>query len=266
MIRSNILAEHICHGMSMWSRKYRAYTAHRILAFIFIVSVVLSYCKSVPGLSRSLDIRMLMDSYECSIRNVASWENAKSRPLSVLLSVFYRPTLITDLLLLNVVVYPPLCLLEKAVRIGTQDILIEADIVFGVAVFTIFVIIGSMSNLCASIASGRGCFGAMGSFAGFLGYQTAVAPTAILISKTYIGTDVTAVDVLVFLTMLEVLNLGVYFNKLLPYTWKKLITDAFFLWRSETTSSPVAWLVGGLMGIAYGHYQVERYALHWRLW
>ena len=252
--------------MSMWTRKYRAYTAHRIIAFIFVFSVILSYCKNVPGLSRSLEIGMLTDSYECSIRNVASWGNAKNRPLAVLLSVFYRPTLITDLLLLNTIVYPPLILLEKAVRIGTGDSSFEADIVFGVAVFTIFVIIGGISNLVASIGSGRGCFGAMGSFAGFLGYQTAVAPTAILISKTYIGTDVTAVDVLVFLTMLEVLNLGVYLNQWLPYTWQKLTANAFFLFRSETTSSPVAWLVGGLLGIAYGHYQVERYALHWRLW
>jgi len=261
------IATNICHDMEVWSRKDRAYTAHRILASMLIASVILSFCRKTDGPTRELEISLLEDSYECSIRNVASWENMKYRPLSVLMSVFYRPSLIFDLLLLNVVAYGPLILLEKAVNIASKNKTpLYNDLHYAWSVFTCFVIIGSISNLAASVATGRGCYGSMGAFAALLGYHTAQVPTKILIHSTYTGFDTTSVDILVLLTMIEIINSGQYLDRWLPFKLHDINKNAFFLLRREGTSSPVAWVVGGLLGIAFGHYQIERYSLHWRLW
>lgn len=257
-------ADNLCHEMPTFSRKYRAFTAHRVIASIFIFSVVLSCCRKSNS-QRTFEVSSLVDSYQCSIRNVASLDNLKCRPHAIIFSVFYRPSLIVDLLLLNIAAYPPLVLIEKAVYQGTRTPL-EADIQFALAVVLLFLGIGGLSNVAASIASGRGCYGAMGAFAALLGYQTSVAPASILVHKTYIGTDITATDVLLFLTIIEVSNFGKFTRGFLPNGWNTFLCQAFFLGRTEGTSSPVAWVVGGVLGIAFGHYHVERYALYWRLW
>ena len=106
----------------------------------------------------------------------------------------------------------------------------------------------------------------MGAFAALLGYHTAQVPTKILIHSTYTGFDTTSVDILVLLTMIEIINSDQYLDRWLPFKLHDINKSAFFLLRREGTSSPVAWVVGGLLGIAFGHYQIERYSLHWRLW
>mmetsp|Transcript_14729 Transcript_14729/g.22846 ORF Transcript_14729/g.22846 Transcript_14729/m.22846 type:complete len:424 (+) Transcript_14729:116-1387(+) len=258
------IADNLCHEIPTFSRKNRAFTAHRIIASTFIASVLLSCCRKSTA-QRTFEVSSLVDSYQCSIRNVASWENLKHRPHAVIFSVFYRPSLIVDLLLLNIAAYPPLILMEKAVYQGTSTPT-EADLQFAFAVVLLFLGIGGLSNVAASIASGRGCYGSMGAFAALLGYQTSVAPASILVHKTYIGTDITATDVLLFLTIIEISNFGKYTRVFLPNGWTSFLCQAFFLGRTEGTSSPVAWVVGGVLGIAFGHYHVERYALYWRLW
>jgi len=157
------------------SRKFRAYTAHRIISALFVLSVVLSFSQKRFGFAHFFDVDILSDPFECSLRNVASWENFLFRPHAVLLSVFYRPSLIIDLILLNVIAYPPLVLMENACSFGLgKKNELEVDLRFAFSIFITYIVIGGVSNVVASVAAGRGCFGVMGAFAALLGYQTAV--------------------------------------------------------------------------------------------
>ena len=215
--------------MKAFDPKNRPFTALRLIETMKIVSYVLSLC-TING------------SHWCP---PASASSAILNPISPFLSVLHQPSWYTDLISLNMFVYPALKILDRVVSIGTSN----ADTAywhFYVSAFILICIIGGLSNLASSFVVDQIVYGMKGSIAASLGYILAIAPKKILSEWMDIQTN--ANDIL-FGVFIIALGSSIFGPSPGTGNWK--ICEA------------AAWGFGGLAGNMFGKYQVEKYGIGW---
>lgn len=212
------IADNMCHGKHAFDRKQRPFTAHRVLAAAILISGALSWCSQ----NRRLRFATSLD-----------------HPLSLVLSVFYRPSLLESLVTLNIIVYPCLLTMDRVMSLGTTNST-TATWYFFLSIAFLFGIIGGVSNLVASIIVRREVYGMKGAVAAALGYLLAVSPSKAVVR--YQSIEMTAADVLLGVTIFYGLSL---------------------LTVRRYGGSLVSWVIGAIAGNAFSTYLLGKFGLGW---
>jgi len=213
--------------MRAFDRRNRPFTAHRLLETSIILSTLLSLCAAGNLWRPPITIGDFL-----------------SNPVDILLSILHQPSLINDLISINIFIYPALVTLDRRVSLKASN---ETDATwqFYFSAFILIFLIGGLSNLTASSMTRLEVSGTKSAVAAALGYHLAAYPSKVLF--TYMGIEMNASSLLFGISSLAALV--TMFDKLAGF-------------QGWNAGSFLAWVFGGLSGKAFGDY-VRRYGLRW---
>lgn len=242
----SVIADNVFHGMAPFDDQNYAYTAHRVLSCILLLSYALSCCtESHPTKRHTLSLR----------KPIASPFNLMHRPLCVFFSTFFNSALLEDLILLNLLAYPPLLTMSRTILGNTTFMNLNPPQpeIFYLNVMFLYLVLGGLANTIASYLKGSGStFGFKGGVAAMLGYQVAISSsTTILHFRNW---SLTASELLGAFSMLASLSLYTEADR----RTNNIGTECT-LYRGWTGSSLVTWVVGGVLGNLLGKYHADRF-------
>lgn len=224
-----LIADTLCHRMTMFDRHNKPFTAHRFFEIALIASAVLSTCAK----------------NDSSLGLYASTTDLRENPFRIFLSVFHLPELLSDLILLNVAVYPALVSMDRLVTLGSLGKTDDVSWRFFFSSFALVCIVGGTANLAGSMVVNRPVSGMKGAAAAALGYLIAIAPSKFILS--FMGMRLMAGEVL----------LGVAIGAFLSLFSKNL---CLLHWDSGLAFS---WVFGGMAGNAMGRLQFDQFGRWW---
>lgn len=212
-----------------------AFTALRIIQILKILSYLLSTCYR----------------YSSNLFYTIRQQN----PFAPFLSLFRQKYWYTDLISINLFVYPALVLLERISAMGTSRH-ISAKLHFWVGTFVLVVIFGGLANLMAPILTRQhqdntygSRHGMRGAVAACLGYIVAVAPNKIVLDLDWlIEIDLTAGDVLFG-------SLGIAFLSHITGLHPHFLGIS----KEWSAGDNVVWIIGGF----FGKWQLDKYVKLW---
>jgi len=228
------LTPHLSHGKPLWwDETDPVHTAHRTICWILLLSATIDFC--YIGSSNSVS---------------SSRGRVLDNPfLDSLLSVFYRPHLLYDLLHTNLIVYPALEQIYHVLpqlRVGAFWSTGDLNMDYGMLVILLVMIIGGGANYIASFL-----LATMDDEYNY-GFSPVVAASMAYTQRiSILGTSPGTV----FLLRLGNIRLNVT-----DLYWAEL---GLFLLKANrrSISNMISWLVAGLLGSALAKYQIENIAI-----
>ena len=182
----------------------------------------------------------------------ATLNNILQNPLSCIASTLHQNNWYTDLLFLNILVYPSLVVLERITSAVTSTDQ-AASVHFFAMAFGLLFVVGGLSNFLAAYVTHKPLWGMKGGIAACVGYMMAAKPNRILWRSGLGGGEVMEFTAGNVLWMVFVTNL----------TSILLSMDSLGMGIEET----IAWAIGGVFGYSISNFHLEQYGLWWTpLW